>query len=218
MIPEGILFDFDGVILDSMKYHYRAWRQVLAQYAVEVDEHYFYLQEGQGIIGVGESLLKTTDLNKNVVQKIVEEKKQLFNQIFQVEFFDGFFDCLDIVAQERIKLGIVTGGLRERIIPFVKEYLNGYFDTIITTDDVNHTKPHPEPYLTGAKNLNLDPEKCLVIENAPMGITSGKQAGMVVLAIETTLDKKYLKDADYCVASFAEMKKLLTTFLKVPLS
>jgi beta-phosphoglucomutase len=217
MIPEGILFDFDGVILDSMKYHYRAWRQALSHYVVDVDEHYFYMQEGQGISGVGKSLLKETELDKNTFQKIIEEKKHYFNHIFRVEFYDGFFDFLDFIAKERIKLGIVTGGLRERIIPFVNKYVTGYFEAIITADDVNHTKPHPEPYLTGAKKLSLDPAQCLVIENAPMGITSAKNAGMAVIAIETTLDKKYLKDADYCVASFSEMKQLMTTFLEEPL-
>lgn len=213
MSIEGILFDFDGVILDSMKYHYRAWRHAFAKSGAKIDEHYFYLQEGQGIEGVGMCLLQAAGLNNKNLEKIMAVKKSYFQRIFRVEFYDGFFNLLDYLSARNFKLGIVTGGARERILPFVKRHIDGFFNTIVTVDDVTHPKPHPEPYLKGAEKLNLSPSDCVVIENAPLGIKSGKKAGMTVIAIQTTLSRQYLKEADYCAASFNEIQDLFTSFL-----
>jgi beta-phosphoglucomutase len=213
MHVKGILFDFDGVILDSMKYHFQAWRKALAQYAVEIDRQFFNLLEGQGINGVGASLLRETGLKSALLPQITANKIHHFNRIFQVEFYDGFVPFLEYLAKHALKLGIVTGGMRTRIEQVVNAYLPGYFHAVVTAEDVSYTKPHPEPYLKGAEKLTLKPEQCLVIENAPLGITAAKKAGMTVLAIQTTLDKKFLKEADFCLPSFAELHHLVATFL-----
>jgi beta-phosphoglucomutase len=209
----GILFDFDGIVLDSMKFHFQAWQQAFRRYHVSIDKDFFYLQEGQGIQGVGKSLINKTGLNDALLPKIIKDKMRYFDQLFQVEFYHGFLPLLDFLSMQKVKLGIVTGGMRKRIVPFVKTYLNGHFDVIVTADDVQHTKPDPEPYLKGAEKLNLEQQHCLVIENAPLGIKSGKAAGMTVIALKTTLAEKYLKEADYCLASFEELHKFIATSL-----
>jgi beta-phosphoglucomutase len=213
MIYQGILFDFDGVVLDSMKYHFQAWHQAFLRHDVVIDREFFYLQEGQGIEGVGKSLVKKAGLNHALLPAIMEDKVHYFNQLFQVEFYEGFFRLLDFLSGKNLKLGIVTGGMRARIMPFVDKYLNGHFDVVITADDVSRTKPNPEPYMKGAEKLHVDRRACLVIENAPLGIRSGKKAGMTVIALETTLDKKHLKEADYCLDSFDAVQKLIATLL-----
>jgi beta-phosphoglucomutase len=213
MTPKGILFDFDGVILNSMKYHFRAWRHVLTRYAVEFDQQFFNLQEGQGIKGVGTSLLQKTGLSSALLPQIITEKVRCFNRIFRVEFYKDFLPLLEYLSKHSLKLGIVTGGMYSRIEAVVDKYLSGYFDAMVTAEDVLNTKPHPEPYLKGAEKLELEPDQCFAIENAPLGISSAKKAGMTVFALQTTLNKRYLKEADYCLASFKELQNLLTTFL-----
>jgi len=68
------------------------------------------------------------------------------------------------------------------------------FEVIITADDVRKTKPDPEPYTTAATRLSVSPERCIVIENAPLGVTAAKKAKMVCIALTTTLDQKYLNE------------------------
>ena len=105
---------------------------------------------------------------------------------------------------------MVTGGHKERVYPFIKKYFDGFFSAIVTSDDVENTKPYPEPYLKGLSMLGLHKDETLVIENAPLGIKSAKSAGIQVIAIETTLGKEYLKEADQIVNSFSEIQSIVT--------
>ena len=106
-------------------------------------------------------------------------------------------------------MAVVTGGDRGRIIPFAKKYLNGYFSGFVCSDDVKNTKPIPEPYLKGLEILRSDANECLVIENAPLGIKAAKSAGIKTIAIETTLNKNYLQEADFIVQSFPEVQSAI---------
>jgi len=111
-----------------------------------------------------------------------------------------------------IKKALVTGSILKNILPVVgKDFLRN-FEIIITGDQVTHTKPHPEPYLTAAEKLNVKPNECIVIENAPSGITAAKQAGMFCIALKTTIqNEQYLKEADLIVADVSQVpiEKLL---------
>jgi beta-phosphoglucomutase len=106
-------------------------------------------------------------------------------------------------------MAVVTGGMRDRVNEIINNHFRDYFSATVTSDDVKDTKPFPEPYLKGASSLGLAPKDCIVVENAPMGIKAGKQAGMFVIAITTTLKKEYLEEADLIVESFDEVNNYL---------
>ena len=105
-----------------------------------------------------------------------------------------------------------SGSILKNIEPVVGNDFLHNFDVIVTGDQVTHTKPHPEPYLTAAQKLTVKPDECIVIENAPSGITAAKQAGMYCIAVKTTIqDEQYLKNADLIVEDISEIaiEKLL---------
>ena len=77
-----------------------------------------------------------------------------------------------------------------------KNILSSIFSAIITSDDVSFGKPNPEPYIKALNKLNLSSHQCIVIENAPLGIEAAKSAGITCFALETTLDRSYLTNAD----------------------
>lgn len=77
---------------------------------------------------------------------------------------------------------------------------------IVTGNDVKHGKPHPEPYLRSLQRLKIKPKDAVVIENAPFGILSAKQAGMACLALETSLPRKYLTGADAVFGSIRDLQ------------
>jgi beta-phosphoglucomutase len=77
---------------------------------------------------------------------------------------------------------------------------------IVTGNDVKHGKPHPEPYLTSLKNLKMKPSDAVVIENAPFGIRSAKEAGLRCLALETSLPREYLREADAVYSSIKDLQ------------
>ena len=193
----------DGVIIKSMEQHLKAWQYVFSSHGIKIKKQDFYMLEGRGVQAVVHELCDMYGLDLKLAPSIMQAKIDYYNRIYKPEFYKGLFKLLSYLKNNDIKMAIVTGGNKDRIQRIIKEHLNGYFSVTVTSDDVKNTKPHAEPYQKAAQLLGLKPENCLVIENAPMGIQSGKNAGMQVLAVETTLNPKYLKQADYIVPNLS---------------
>ena len=209
MSIKGVLFDFDGVITKSMELHYLAWQRVFDQFDKKIDKLEFYKIEGSGIHNVGRSFIEKFHIDTNLLPGLIEKKRKYYNEIDKFQVYSNLIPVLDFLKLKNILMAIVTGGSFKRVQNSVKNHLDGYFTSIISPERVKQTKPSPEPYLKGAESLNLSPDQCLVIENAPLGIRSGKAAGMEVIAVQTTLPKKYLQQADYIVDNFIQVKILL---------
>jgi HAD superfamily hydrolase (TIGR01509 family) len=169
--------------------------------------------EGRGVKSVVEDLSAKYGIDPALASGLMETKIRYYDNIYKAEFYDGFFQLLDFLSSQNLKLAIVTGGGRDRVQRLVDEHFENVFDCIITSDDVQNTKPYPEPYLKAAEKLGVNPSACVVIENAPLGIRSAKQAGMQVIAIQTTLGKAYLQEADYITEKMAEVKQVLEKLL-----
>jgi beta-phosphoglucomutase-like phosphatase (HAD superfamily) len=104
----------------------------------------------------------------------------------------------------------VTGTSRHELDEMLPDEIKNLFSVIVTGSDVRFGKPHPEPYQQSLKRLNIEPEKAIVIENAPLGIRSAKRAGLKCFALETSLSREYLKEADYIFRSFKELQDHLS--------
>lgn len=212
---KGVLFDFDGVVLDSMKQHVKAWQYAFGKYGLSLTAMDIYLREGMGVKSVVKNVCAKYKLPIEVALTIMKTKSEYYKNHFEVHFYNGFFELLDYLKSQGISMVIVTGGDRNRIIPFALKYLNGYFSGFVCSDDVKETKPSPEPYLKGLEILGLASEYCIVIENAPLGIKAAKAAGIRTLAVETTLNKTYLKDADFIVKSLLQAQSKITNLLRI---
>lgn len=203
---QAILFDFDGVIVQSMEDHYEGWRQALLEFGIEMSPEELYMMEGQGARVVASQLTRKYNLSTVSSDYLADKKNAIYNKIKKIRFYPNLLDVLNWGKERELKMAVVTGGGRERVVETLEEFgLSEYFAAIITADDVKNTKPSPEPYLAAAQSLGVRPEDCVVVENAPLGVRSGKAAGMKVVAITTTLTPKYLKDADVVVNSFLEL-------------
>ncbi len=205
---KAVLFDFDGVISNTLIYHVQAWQQVFADYGVEILAEDVCLIEGQLAEEIGRQLAqqKGLSLDENTLKEMVRHKRAIYNQITQATIYPATRKQIEQLKENSIKIALVTGAVRQNIEPVTgKEFLKN-FDAIITGNEVANTKPHPEPYLTAAKKLNVPPSECLVIENAPLGIRAAKLAGMFCVAVKTTIkDETYLQDADLIVEDMAKV-------------
>lgn len=203
---KAVLLDFDGVIANTIAYHVQAWQQVFASYQVEILAEDVCLLEGQLAEEIGRQLAqqKKVSLNEMTLKEMVKQKRAIYNQITKATVFPASRKLIELLKQNSIKIALVTGAIRQNIEPITGiEFLRN-FDTIITGNEVVNTKPHPEPYLTAAKKLNVLPGECLVIENAPLGIRAAKLAAMFCIAVKTTFrDEKYLKEADLIVSDIS---------------
>lgn len=205
----GILFDFDGVTVRSMEQHFAAWENAFREKNIVLNPLDFFVLEGQGVETVARALGQRYGLNESQIKEVTRRKIEWYQQHMRIEFYDHFFELLKTLKSRAIKMGVVTGGMRGRVEKIIADHFKDYFQCLVTVDDVQNGKPHPEPFLRGAELLNLAAANCIVVENAPLGIESARKAGMTVIAVTTTLGAEYLRQAHYIVSNFREVEETI---------
>ncbi len=188
----AVLFDFDGVLVDSEPVHYRALRDALLGDGIAIDPEeytrlYLAYDDRTAIRVAFEQHDVPHDMDR--VQETAERKARLFDALLpEVPFFRGARELVRALAVE-VPLGIASGALRDEIEKILAAGgLRDAFRAIVGADDVSRVKPHPEPYLSAMRALEeaapgLAPGDCLVVEDSMAGIASGRAAGMRVLAV-----------------------------------
>jgi beta-phosphoglucomutase len=204
----AVIFDMDGVIADTMVYHMRAWRMIFARYGIHVSKNDIYKREGQKGINSVEEIFKEYNRPFDLTggHRILLEKEELFKRIVKKRFIPGSRQFVKMLKKRGFKLSLVTGTARHEVHKILPDEIFNLFDVVVCGTDVQNGKPHPEPYLTALKKLSIDSHEAIVIENAPFGIRSAKAAGLRCLALETSLPKAFLKEADGIFHSFAHLK------------
>jgi len=205
----AILFDHDGVLVNSMPYHVQAWQEVMARHGVDIDPLEIYLKEGATTMEVAAELCHhhRKHASPELVQKIVNEKRDAYLALHCTTVNEGVLEFVQYLKERRYRLGIVTGSIRAQVEPVLGAEIMDYFDCLVAAEDVEYGKPDPEPYIRGAQKLGCTPSSCLVIENAPLGVISAKAAGMAVVAITTTLAPYHLRQAEFIVSDFWELRR-----------
>jgi beta-phosphoglucomutase len=200
----ALIFDMDGVITDTMPYHFRAWKSVFASEGIRASHEDVYKREGQkGIDSVRELFAeKEKFYTDGIGRGLLQKKEKLFNRIFKRKFIAGSRTFIKKSHAQGFKLALVTGTSRHEAQKLLPKDLWDCFDVTVCGSDVQNGKPHPEPYLKALAKLNIKPKEAVVFENAPFGIRSAKAAGLFCLALETSLPASYLAGADAVFPSF----------------
>jgi len=195
---EAVIFDMDGVITHTMPDHYLAWKHIFHAQGLKVGHLDVYKREGQtGITSVMEMFEeKGQPITKAKAKELLRQKERLFKKIVRVRFIPGARSFLRSLRREGFRLALVTGTSRQELHQILPDVLYDLFECVVTGNDVKDGKPHPEPYRNGLKALGLKPSQAVVVENAPLGIRSAKKAGLRCLAVETSLSREYLTEAD----------------------
>lgn len=198
----------DGVITNTMPHHFRSWQMALRPEGIHVTHEDIYKREGQpGLSSVREIFLDyRKDYDGQKGARILRRKEHLFKKLVRRRFISGARSFIKHLHKSNFRLGLVTGTSRHELHRILPESLCGLFSVIVTGNDVRQGKPHPEPYLRSLQRLKIKPTDAVVIENAPFGIQSAKQAGMVCLALETSLPRKYLSGADAVFGSIRDLQ------------
>jgi beta-phosphoglucomutase len=205
----AILFDFDGVLGKTMEDNYKAWANSLAPYGIQIEREEYFLMEGVPPKKVAEKFLTKNHLGLGSVGDIVRCKEKYYLENLSFSLYEGAQELIESLKSHETQMALVTGASRQRLIGTnISSFLN-QFDVLITGDQVSHGKPSPEPYLLGAHKLGVTASNCLVVENAPLGIESAKEAGMYCVAICSTLAREHLSQADVILNSIGELPTLL---------
>ncbi len=215
----AVILDMDGVVVDGMPYHLKAWRDAFASKGIKVTDTDIYLREGMDQLETVEQISgeKGVSLTREDMEEIIDLKNRIHNSIFKIRLLPGSAEFLSRLKDLGFKLALVTGTNRDVVEMILREEtaLKGVFDVVVTAETVKHKKPDPEPYQKAVELLEADKERCLVIENSPAGIASARRAGLMCIALTTSLPESYLKEADFIFHSLGDVLELFSRKMRL---
>ncbi|MCH5233861.1 MAG: HAD-IA family hydrolase [Muribaculaceae bacterium] len=193
-LPEGIkaaLVDMDGVLYDSMPFHANAWHQLFLELGViNSNPEEYYLYEGMtGADTIG--MILKRELNRDTTPEerkaLYAKKSEKFKNCGEKKMMPGASEMLEALKEKGLNTILVTGSAQSSLLDGIDIDYPGFFpkERRVTALDVNHGKPHPEPYLRGLEKAGVSPQEAIVIENAPLGVRSGKASGCFTIAVTT---------------------------------
>ena len=218
-LPEAVLFDFDGILVDTEPLHYRAflsvleplgmgfpWEEYVATYMGFDDRDAF--REAHRARG--------RDLDAESLKSLVAAKSRVFQDILRagVEPYPGAVPMIASLHAAGIPLAICSGALLSDIAPILGGLgIDGCFPVIVTADDVRKSKPDPECYAVAFRRLSrmhpsrvTVPERSFAVEDTPAGIRSAKGAGLRVLAVTNSYGAGELAEADWVADSLENVR------------
>jgi beta-phosphoglucomutase len=202
----GVIFDFDGVIVDSHPAHLQAWKAfLLAKDKAVSDAELSFVQEG----AKREEILRhfLGDIAPAQIKLYGNEKDRLFQaRASELKLVRGFLEFLAQIEAASVPSAVATSGSRRRVEQALETFnLRSRFRAVVTGDDVARGKPDPVLFLLAAHAMQVDPDRILVCEDAIAGVIAAKAAGMKCLAIAAEGRSFLLKDAgaDLVVQDFA---------------
>ena len=197
----AILFDLDGVLVDSTGSVGRQWRIWARERGIE-EQKVMAIAHGVRAVEVIRTLAPHLDADAEV--RILEKREAADHD--GVSVMPGAAALVASIPEGR--WCVVTSGSRHLASARLRLAGIPAPKVMITADDVANGKPHPEPYLKGAKSLGFDPQKCLVIEDAPAGIRAAHAAGMKVIGLTSTYRASELGEADAVAAKLTQVQVL----------
>lgn len=205
MLPRAVVFDVDGVLVQSMHRHCEAHRRVFARRGVVVDERRVYLSEGKNTREVVALLCEAHGVPASEVDVIVDEKQREFEALGVAAPYPGAVEAVEALRAAGVRVALASGTSRRNLERHLADVLP-LFEAAVTAEDVRRTKPDPEPYLAALARLGVAPADAVVVENAPLGVRAARAAGARVVAVTTTLPARDLEPEgpDLIVADVAE--------------
>jgi HAD superfamily hydrolase (TIGR01509 family) len=175
--PSAYIFDFDGVLVNTMEAHFACYRQALQEAGVPIDRARFYHQAGmtgrEQIEYFARQALKAVD-----VEAVYRRKGELFeSHIGEVRPIGCNARLMGILRAAGCRVAIATGSSRKSTSPVIARY-GLASDAVVTAEDVSQGKPNPDLFLAAAALLGVRPEDCIVIEDSDVGIEAARRAGM----------------------------------------
>ncbi|NLC66533.1 MAG: beta-phosphoglucomutase [Clostridium sp.] len=204
----AVIFDLDGVLVDTTKYHYLAWKEILKEYDQEFTEEDYEHVKGVSRYKSLDMIFKGNEEKISEVEriKILRKKNNLYLQyIVDIEgnqVFKGVVEFLEKLKSKGYKTAIGSTSDSSYLI-IESTGLSKYFDVIIDGYTVDKAKPHPEVYILAARELNINPHKCVVFEDSKAGVLAAKRAGMKVIGVNHRVS---LDNADKMIDNFENLE------------
>ena len=189
---KAIVFDSDGVLVDSMSSHYKAWKIAFKEVSnIDVDRRTIYLLEGMRGIDLAKKVFELKNYyGNNSKQQIAERVSQQKNEVFRDILFSSppkAYEGVENLIMNLVncKKAVVSGSARKDVETLLQKSLGqvNLFDVLITADDIEKGKPDPSSFIGALNKINIPASQALVVENAPLGIEAANKAGIQCIVV-----------------------------------
>ncbi|MGD1848500.1 MAG: beta-phosphoglucomutase [Salibacteraceae bacterium] len=204
---QGVIFDLDGVIVDTAKYHFIAWKRLANELGVDFDETFNEQLKGVSRIESLNRILKLGQLERSPEEKeVLTTRKNSWylehiDKIGRNEILPGVENFLQELKSNGYKICLGSASRSgARVIELLG--LESFFHDMIDGNRFTQSKPHPEVFLKGAESMAVAPNSCVVFEDSLAGVEAAKAGGMFCIGVG---DGAILKDAHFTIKSFEEM-------------
>jgi beta-phosphoglucomutase family hydrolase len=189
----GLIFDLDGTLADTMPYHFKGWKIACQKFGADIDTDFLRKHTGTPGWIIAAEIIKLCKLNGSVtIDQIMDEKLHEFYK--DQHLVKPIIPVVEIVKKYygKLPMSVGTGGHREAVERTLEiTGLRKYFDIVVTANDVENFKPHPETFLKCAEQMNIEPEFIEVFEDGELGIEAARTAGMVVTDVRSWYDSNW---------------------------
>ncbi|MDD2676986.1 MAG: HAD family phosphatase [Methylacidiphilaceae bacterium] len=199
----AVLFDWDGVLVDSSRQHEESWHRLAREEGLPLFPGFFLQTFGMKNEWIIPQILHWTK-DPEEITRLSLRKEVHFREIVAetgLTLCPGAWEWGQWLAGRAVPTAIASSSQRANIdLALEKLALRPFFPTIVAAEDVSRGKPDPEVFLAAADRLGVPPHRCVVFEDAPAGVEAGKRAGMKVVALTTTRAPEALREADRIIA------------------
>jgi len=204
-VIRAVLWDMDGVLVDTAPFHYRAWRELFAGLGKDLTDKEFRRTFGLR----NDDILRVNlgDMPRERLRKLGRRKEELFREAIRgrVQPLPGAVALVRRLRASGVNTAVVSSAPRQNVETLLDALgLGDAFDTLVAEEDAERGKPDPQGYLLAAERLGERPEGCVVIEDAPGGVEAAKRAGMRCIGLAAGREPDALAQADLVVASLAD--------------
>ena len=203
----AVIFDVDGVLVDSYDAHMRSWLLMGREHGLTITEEQFASTFGQ----TSREIIARfwgSDLSREEAETLDARKEAIYRDLIRERFpaMDGSVELIDVLADAGFRLAVGSSGPPENV-ELTLDCLGraSRFNAVVTGRDVTRGKPDPQVFQIAAERLSLPPARCIVVEDAPVGITAARAAGMASVALVGTVAADRLGEADLVVRSLREL-------------
>jgi beta-phosphoglucomutase len=211
----AVIFDFDGIIVDSEPMHYDAFQQALKPHEIsysweEYCENYIGFDDRDGFREAFKNTGKK--LSSRDLKRLIEAKAGIFQGLVREGKANPLPGAVELIESipRKLPVALCSGALKEDILPILETLeLENSFRVMVTAEDTKKSKPDPAPYKLVLEKLKIDkPATAIAIEDTPAGIRSAKAAGLKVLAVTNSYDSEFLLEADAVTDSLEKVTRL----------
>lgn len=203
----GVIFDMDGVLIDSFEPHKRSWQVMAREYGVTMTDEQFATTFGQTSRDIIHHFWGA-NVSDEQIRQMDTRKEEIFRELIshQVPVMPGAMELIADLSASGFRLGIGSSGPPENV-RLVIDRLNlaSVLSAYVTGADVTRGKPDPQVFLLTAERMKIEPARCAVVEDAVHGITAARRAGMKAIALTGTATREAFQDADLVVDALKEL-------------